>query len=631
MFERKLPARGVRVLSRVSIGILIIGGLLSLPATAIAQGPPEVLPGNGRVVLEGELEVLYEDHDDEARLHHVLHSDNRRIPLRFPEGYAPDLVGGSRVRVVGDLAEGSVTTTSVSTLAVSTSRTMGAQDVLVILFNFSNNQSQPFAASTVASINDQVRNYYLENTYGQTLLNFTVAGWFTISSNDTSCDYTNWASQAESAASKAGFNLNAYDRRVFAFPRASGCSWNGMGNLAGPRSWANGNYSVRTIAHEQGHNFGDHHSKASHCASGSCSTVEYGDDRDVMGVGGTVAHMNAFQKERLGWLNYGSSPGIQTVSTSGDYWIDNYETLGGGTKALKIWNAAKNAYYYIESRAQVGFDNYIAPGVTVHLGISGISYQVDLDPNTYMFDSALDVGHVFTDPAIGLSFQTVSTSVDGALIRVSLTTAPCTTQAPTLSLTAAGGMNYTATLRNNNGSTCAASVFSLSSAVPSGWAAAFSPASSASLAPGASASATVTLTAPAGTTGSYSFSVTGTDTSSGQSASASASVALSSVPAVTSLEVSASAAVTGNGGNRSASIAVTVKAGGQALAGAAVSVVVTNPQGGRSTLTGTTASNGTATVKFGIKPKDPSGNYQVQATANGSGASGSAVTSFLVP
>ena len=71
--------------------------------------------------------------------------------------------------------------------------------------------------------------------------------------------------------------------------------------------------------------------------------------------------MNAFQKERLGWLNYGGAPVAQTVSTSGDYWIDNYETLSGPTKALKIANPAAGGFYYIESRAQVGFDGTSRP------------------------------------------------------------------------------------------------------------------------------------------------------------------------------------------------------------------------------------------------------------------------------
>ena len=77
-------------------------------------------------MLEGELDVLYEDDEIEGRLLHFLNSDNERIPLRFENGDAPDLPSGSRERVTGNLADGTVTTTSVTTIAVSASRTLEA-------------------------------------------------------------------------------------------------------------------------------------------------------------------------------------------------------------------------------------------------------------------------------------------------------------------------------------------------------------------------------------------------------------------------------------------------------------------------------------------------------------------------
>jgi hypothetical protein len=610
---------------------LIAAGLLALNAAqAAAQGPPSDLPGRGPVVLEGELDVVYEDDDERgvARLVHFLHTDNRRVPLRFEGGSAPDLPTGSRVRVSGNLAEGTVTTTTVTTLATSTTRTMGPQNVLVILFNFTGNATEPWTSTTIASVNDQVKNYYLENTYGQTILSFTVAGWFTISASTNTCDYSSWATQAEAAATSAGFNLSAYDRRIFAFPRVSACSWTGMGNVGGPRSWLNGSYNMRTTAHEQGHNFGNHHSKSTQCDSPStCTTVEYGDDRDVLGVSGVVGHMNAFQKERLGWLNYGTSPGIRTVTGTGDYWIDNYEMLGGPVKALKIANPATGGYYYVESRARMGFDANVGAGVTLHSVSGSIGYQLDLAQTTTTYDSTLDVDQVFTDSALGLTIQTLSSSVDGALIRIgsTTTTTPCTTQAPAVSMAAAGQMRFTVTVRNNNGSSCAASAFNISATVPSGWSASFSPATSPSLTPGASASTSLTLSAPSGTSGTYPFSVTAVDASSGASASATGSVVL-----VTSLNVTASASVSGNGGNKSATVAVRVTAGSQASAGATVSVAVTNPKGVRSTLTATSDGSGNASVKVPVKPKDPTGVYQVQVTATSGGATGQAATSFTI-
>ena len=151
---------------------------------------------------------------------------------------------------------------------------------------------------------------------------------------------------------------------MYAFPYTDACAWWGTGNVGGPRSWINGDYDTRVVAHEQGHNFGNRHSHAMRCDATGCVSVDYGDDRDVLGAGGVVGHMNAFQKERLGWLSYGSSPVIETVTSSGDYWI-NYETPGA-SNGLKIWNAATSTYYYIEARQPVGFDAGIPPGRPAH-------------------------------------------------------------------------------------------------------------------------------------------------------------------------------------------------------------------------------------------------------------------------
>ena len=514
-----------RQLGLALFALLFSGAWLVHPASALAQGPPAGPPGRGPVVLEGELEAIYEDDENTGRLLHFLHSQNRRIPLRFQDGRMPDLPTGARVRVAGDLADDGLTATSVTTLAASTTETLGHQNILVILFNFASDPTQPFSPTTVATVNDKVRNYYLENTYGQTFMNFTVAGWFTIDASTATCDYYAWATAAESAATSAGYNLASYNRRVFAFPRTSGCGWSGMGNVRGPRSWVNGSYTVRTMAHEQGHNFGNLHSKAMKCEPSGCKSAEYGDDRDVMGKA-AEGHMNAYQKERLGWLNSGSSPAIQTVSSSGDYWIENYENISGGhPKALKIWNSATSSYLYVESRAAVGFDAHIAAGVTLHSTVGG-SHQIDLDPATTAYESRLDMGQIFSDGA--LSIETLSTELAGAMIRVSLGGGgtPCTKAPPAISLSSSAPTAYTVTVTNRNSSTCSASAFSLAAAVPSGWSAAFSPSSISSLAPGASASSTLTLAAPAGASGTFSFGVTATDMSAGYSGSATGSLTI---------------------------------------------------------------------------------------------------------
>ena len=69
--------------------------------------------------------------------------------------------------------------------------------------------------------------------------------------------------------------------------------------------------------------------------------------------------------------------------------------------------------------------------------------------------------------------------------------------------------------------------------------------------------------------------------------------------------------------------------GTQPVAGAAVTVVVTGPNGGKTTLQGTSGTDGIARLKISLK-RSPKGVYQVQATSKSSGVSGMATTSFVV-
>ena len=623
-------AAGAKRLVPLLLMLAFVAALSALrPPVVGAQGRSERMAGAGPVTLEGELEVAYEDDEarGEARLVHVLKAFGTRVPLKF-RGKTPEhLRTGDYVTVSGDLDNGTVTTTSVTTLAVSASQSLGSRNVLVILFNFSNNPTQPFSASTIANVNTQVQDYYAENSYGQTELSFTAVGWYTIAATDEGCDYQTWATQAEAKATAAGVNLSSYNRRVYAFPKTS-CPWNGVGYVAGVRSWVNGSYTVRTLAHEQGHNFGNNHSQAIKCEAGACKAVEYGDDRDVLGKSGTVGHMNAFQKERIGWLNYGAAPGVQTVASSGDYWIDNYEEVTGDTKALKIWNPTSSSFYYVESRAKTGFDSSVAPGVTIHSSASGISYQLDLDSGATGYDSTLDVGQVFSDGAIGLSVQTLSADTSGAMVRVTLGTgASCAPQAPTVTLSGAGP-TFTVTVKNNNSPACAASAAALAASVPSGWSASFSPASL-TLGSGVTGSTALTLTAPAGTSGTFSFKVTATD-AGGKSASASGSIVLGAVCAAATPSVSVkpigatsyTVAVRNNSAAACAASLFTLSAAAPGGWGATLSPVSATLAPGAS-LSATLTLTAPSSV-FGTFP------FTVTAADGGSGLAGSATGSVTL-
>ena len=143
MLEQTVAAVTTRRAPIVLITGLTVAAFLGLGAAdAAAQKVVLNQPaaGGSPVALEGELEVLYEDHEDRAELVHFIHANRRRIRVKFDGRVAPDLMTGSRVRVRGNLADGTVTASSLETLAASTSWTTGSQTVLVILFNFSNNR-----------------------------------------------------------------------------------------------------------------------------------------------------------------------------------------------------------------------------------------------------------------------------------------------------------------------------------------------------------------------------------------------------------------------------------------------------------------------------------------------------------
>jgi hypothetical protein len=612
--------------------VLLIPAFRLAVAPLRAQGPP---PQAAVVQIEGELEVEIEDSTAGARVHHFVRVPSGRVRLQLG-GQAPGWQSGSRVRARGRLSNGTLALDgggSLQALALASPNTFGVQRVAVILVNWNNNFSAPYSSSTAQNVTfDQVNRYYQENSYGQTSLSGQVFGWFTLPIAPTTCDYYLIANEADKVAAAHGVNLSQFTRKVYAFPKFSPCSWWGLGTVGGnpSRAWVNGSYALKVVGHELGHNFGDYHSNSLPCSSSGCSVSEYGDDRDMMG-GSASGHFTAFQKERLGWLNYGVSPPIQTVTTGGTYWIEGYGTpSNGGPKALRILkstdSSGRRTWYYVESRARQGFDAGFAAGVTIHTGSEATgnsSYQVDLAPSTTTFDSLLDPGQVFADASLDLAIRTVSASDAGAFVEISYPGVPCTTAAPTMTLspaaaTASAGtpVSLSVTLRNNdNASGCSATTFSLGRTVPTGWSATFVQ-TSLTIAPGASASTTLTVTPTAGS-GSVTASAARVNTA-GPGGSASATV-----NAVSSLAVGLSIVKT-----NAYVISATVKAGSSVVSGARVTFALRSPAGKLSSYSATTNGSGLAKVTVRLKAKDPRGTYSVTATATSGALSGTASGTF---
>ena len=351
------------------------------------------------------------------------------------------------------------------------------------------------------------------------------------------------------------------------FPTNSACGWAGMGNVGGSntKAWINGQFNLKTVGHEIGHNYGLRHAHGLDCDvsafGNTCTSLPYGDAADLMGNLRT-GHFSPFAKEQLGWLNDGVSPAIHTASSSGRYSIEPYSSSSVGPKAIKVPRGVdslgRKTWYYLEYRQLVGGDTVLnsgnlTTGLVVRTATEGdgdSSYQIDMSPasstysNVELTDGALALGQTYTDAVAKVSFTLASADANGATLDVVVngsTPAPtCTRAAPTLSLVgptaavAAGStVSYTLSLSNRDSSACTATTFNLARSIPSGWTGTLA-ASTLSLSPGASGSTTLTVTSPAtASAGSYGIGA-GASSSVGSAHTANASTTYSVASAPTS-------------------------------------------------------------------------------------------------
>jgi M6 family metalloprotease-like protein len=678
----------------VGLMILVSTSVLAQTADNSAAAAQSQVGQSQRVQLEGELEVLYQDFKDRARVSYSLKlADGTRVPLHFVKHPPTHLLTGDHVRANGQLSGGSLILYSGSTSLAKTSPsgaqqppppppppsipvpyTFGAQSTLVILVNFQDDAVEPYTVTDAQNMFfGTASNFFLENSYGQTWLTGDVVGWYTIPESVTACNMSQIATDAQNAAVAAGATLSNYTRYVYAFPNDAACGFAGASDVGGNPSetWINGTtgpggtiLDIHVIDHELGHAFGLLHSHLLDCGTTAtiCSSgtiVEYGDLLDTMGTPQTASpHYNAFQKERLGWLNYAASPSIQAVTTSGTYTISPYELGGPGPNALKILKSADpttgaKTWYYLEARKAFGFDAFLTDstyytqnettGVLFHTGTDGdgnTSDLLDMTPATptyySWFDPSLVVAQSFQDSTAGLTITPTAVSSTDATVQITFgpvcaAAAPSVRVSPSQSQYVASGtpVNFTATITDNDSSSCGPATFNLGDALPSGWAGVWS-ATALSLSPGKSGSATLIVTSPAGTAdGSYTVGVSANNASnSSYSGSAAATYVINTASLSISITTNQSSYLPG----QTVTVTVTMLYGTLPDAGASVTVTVTPPSGKSTTLNGTTGSNGMALLSYKLSKHAVAGTYQVQLGTTGTGASATmgAVTSFTV-
>lgn len=315
----------------------------------------------------------------------------------------------------------------------------GVRRVAIINFNFSNDRRVPFSNAAVRSAafsaTRSMASYYREVSGDRIDVTGSVFGWYTIPAQNSGCQTSTWASQARSAAVKAGVNLSSYDHIVYSFPKVSSCWWYGLAEISGRGSWLNGqgtNHQV--MGHELGHNLGLWHARSKRCVnragtrvafSGSCTTNEYGDPFEAMGL--TSRHFNTTHRTGIGIV---PEDGVRIVSATRTLTLAPASSPSG-IRLIRIPRAsAPGTYFDLEFRPNTGvFDRFgtgsTNRGVLIRIsgGLLASTNLLDMTPSTVSFgDAALVSGRAWKH---GLDRVTIGVgAVTATGIRVSITFGP---------------------------------------------------------------------------------------------------------------------------------------------------------------------------------------------------------------
>ena len=304
-----------------------------------------------------------------------------------------------------------------------------------------------------------LKSYYLENSYGMHELTGQVMPEV-YSYSMSGCDYQGLAGTLRDQVHEDA-GVEEFDLYLWYFAQTDSCGWSGLS--AGEDTFYNGSDGCVVLAQEPGHSFGLAHSSSLICESGGsvvpflddpqqCQHNEYGNRYDTMGGG--CRHFSAYQKV---YRTYLQQCNAVTVTSTGTFTLLPIERECDGIQVLQVPMPAVRpfdsegggggdrttdlAYYLVEFRAPIGFDEGMEPSVLINVAaefrIFNPGSRNNRGEHIWLLDMApevesqgrgggngsahaLAVGQTFTDPAGGVSITTQSVSLDGAQIYVEI-------------------------------------------------------------------------------------------------------------------------------------------------------------------------------------------------------------------
>lgn len=371
------------------------------------------------------------------------------LPLVAPFDCAPTdtlLHGGDVVYAVCGDAQAAQLEATLEEEPPASAWTEGPKTLLFVRVDFDDRTGDPIAQGTAETlINTTVNNFFIASSYNLTTYSTTVTPTFRLPWSRAQYladagSYIQLRQHALALATDAGFVPSSYSNDAIGFA-STYSGWAGRGYVGSRGTWLNGSFSLRTTAHELGHNYGSQHANAWNTALSPLdpggSSVEYGNPFDIMGGGSAVVnHINAWNKSRFNWLAPSATP---TVTTSGTYRLQALEpVVTSGLQGLRIARDASRAYW-LEFRPAINNANS-RDGVQVNWdGPSAKSHLLDMTPGDGNRNNApLLIGRTLSDFYAGLHVTPVAkvaTTPEAIDVVINLGAFPGN-RAPTVTLTA---------------------------------------------------------------------------------------------------------------------------------------------------------------------------------------------------
>lgn len=418
---------------------------LAFGAIVVSAAPAAVVRGKLR-------EVIVDYRDGRSATRYLV--DYRGHATRVRPVGAVKADSGDAVRVRGHWRDGSlkgrispVRAAATTSAATPTRAEEGIRTLAVLLISFPEHpaEASPEAVrKAVFTDSNSTNAFYRFESFGE--IGFTgiqspagdVFGPYELAGTTTTCPTEVQLKEAMATAEAEGIPISQYQNIVGAFPRAS-CRFSGL--ATGGRALLSGFITSPALyAHELGHNLSFGHAHSLKCVNASgepvaielgadkCTSVEYGDEFDVMG--GSPSGPARSNDLYLKYLGVFKEANIETVMTPGAYTMRASLSDPSQVKFLRVpaaFNAKREVslWYYLEIR-ESGSPFELNGVTTTQTGVSirragsaqwSSTSLIDTNPQTTTVrDAPLASGHTFSDGNV--TIETLSVANDVATVAI---------------------------------------------------------------------------------------------------------------------------------------------------------------------------------------------------------------------